>query len=182
MSHWLQLSLKTVWSRLVRQRFLWRSSGCFQQESTRRPAARHKSDNVWSAVATRCRGPCLKGPICEKPWSQDRTHKGEIRMSPPNTSAVPYGHRSPPQRENAADCEGILLLLSDLPVIAILTLQFITTHISTTTTVVVLLITFSLSNLLTLRRLMSTIVDVPHCWSPKLHFIYLFNKYRYRIF
>jgi len=35
---------------------------------------------------------------------------------------------------------------------------------------------------LTFRRLMSTIVDVPHRESPKLHFIYLFNKYRYRIF
>ena len=29
---------------------------------------------------------------------------------------------------------------------------------------------------------MSTIDDVPHRSPPKLHFIYLFNKYRYRIF
>ena len=36
--------------------------------------------------------------------------------------------------------------------------------------------------ILTFRRLMSTIVDVPHRKPPKLHFIYLFNKYRYRIF
>jgi len=36
--------------------------------------------------------------------------------------------------------------------------------------------------LLTFRRLTSTIVDVPHRWTPKLHFIYLFNKYRYRRF
>ena len=35
---------------------------------------------------------------------------------------------------------------------------------------------------LTLRPLMSSIVDVPHRKPPKLHFIYLFIKYRYRIF
>ena len=35
---------------------------------------------------------------------------------------------------------------------------------------------------LTFRRLTSTIVDVPQRYPPKLHFIYLFNKYRYRIF
>jgi len=35
---------------------------------------------------------------------------------------------------------------------------------------------------LTFRDLMSTIVDVPHRQPPKFHFIYLFNKYRYRIF
>ena len=35
---------------------------------------------------------------------------------------------------------------------------------------------------LNFRLLMSTIVDVPHLQPPKLHFIYLFNKYRYRIF
>ena len=29
---------------------------------------------------------------------------------------------------------------------------------------------------------MSTIVDVPHRYPPNLHFIYLFNKYKYRIF
>jgi len=34
---------------------------------------------------------------------------------------------------------------------------------------------------LTFRRLMSTIVDVPHRYPPKFHFIFLFNKYRYRI-
>ena len=36
--------------------------------------------------------------------------------------------------------------------------------------------------ILTFRRLTLTIVDVPHRQPPKLHFIYLFNKYRYRIF
>jgi len=40
----------------------------------------------------------------------------------------------------------------------------------------------SYHTLLTFRRLTSTIVDVPHRSPPKLHFIYLFNKYRYRIF
>ena len=35
---------------------------------------------------------------------------------------------------------------------------------------------------LTFRRQMSTIVDVPQCYPPKLHFIYSFNKYRYRLF
>ena len=35
---------------------------------------------------------------------------------------------------------------------------------------------------LTFRDLVSAIVDVPHRQTPKLHFIYLFNKYRYRIF
>ena len=35
---------------------------------------------------------------------------------------------------------------------------------------------------LTFRPLMSSIVDVPHRKPRKLHFIYLFNKYRYRIF
>ena len=35
---------------------------------------------------------------------------------------------------------------------------------------------------LTFRRLMSTIADVPHRQPPKLHFIYLFNIYMYRIF
>jgi len=38
------------------------------------------------------------------------------------------------------------------------------------------------STALTFRRLMSTIVDVPHRYPPKFHFIYLFNKYLYRIF
>jgi hypothetical protein len=35
---------------------------------------------------------------------------------------------------------------------------------------------------LTFRPLMSSIVDVPQRKPPKLYFIYLFNKYRYRIF
>ena len=33
--------------------------------------------------------------------------------------------------------------------------------------------------LTTFRRLTSTIVDVPHRYPLKFHFIYLFNKYRY---
>jgi len=36
--------------------------------------------------------------------------------------------------------------------------------------------------MLTFRLLTSTIVDVPHRKPPKFHFIYLFNKYWYRIF
>ena len=32
------------------------------------------------------------------------------------------------------------------------------------------------------RRLMSTIVDVPHRQPPMSHFIYLFNKYSYQMF
>ena len=35
---------------------------------------------------------------------------------------------------------------------------------------------------LTFRSLMSTIVDVPHRYRPKMYFIYLFNKCRYCIF
>jgi len=35
---------------------------------------------------------------------------------------------------------------------------------------------------LTFWRLMSTIVVVPHRWPLKLHFTYLFNKYRYWMF
>ena len=54
------------------------------------------------------------------------------------------------------------------------------TGVSNTPSAILLYRAFS--PILTLWRLTAHIGVVPHRWPLKLHFIYLFNKYRYRIF